>query len=476
MKRIIVILFLSFHCMLQVDAQISKEDFQTFRNNMLTGYQNYRQNILDDYAKFLNGIWEEYEIFAGKKANPLPKPKEQPQIVKEEPKKEPISVVPEGIKPVKPVVENIPPETKPVTIPATPIIPVNWCGMEMQLPEVSIRENLHAVDKKSLASYWEMLDNTNLCKIVFPQMTNIATSCNFNDWCLYMLFESYVKRIKADADYNTRNFICWYLMVNYGYDARLTFNGTKLFYLIPFQQQVFARDFLTIKGEAYYLWGEGTPDKENRFSTPELPEKVGEPVNLVLLKPLNIPYRAKSFSHSFAGKTLNVNVNENLIQVMKRIPQMPVPAYAYSSGDSKLRAQLLNQMKQFINGMKELDAANFILQFIQSFEYATDKEQFGYEKPFFIEESLYYPKCDCEDRAVLYYFLVTQLLGRDVHLVHYPNHECTAVNFSKKLNADYYTHKGKQYVLCDPTYIGASIGMCMPDYRDVKPEIELVKE
>lgn len=475
MKRIIVILFLSIHCFLGVVAQEAKEDFQTYRKNILTGYQSYRQNILDDYAKFLNGIWNEYEIFAGKKANPLPKPKTQPQIAKEEPQKKPVSVVPEEIKPVEPAVENISPETNPLVMPPIPMTSVNWCGMEMQLPEVRIKENLNSINKESLASYWEILDNTNLCKKVFPQMTNIATSCNFNDWCLCMLFECYVKRIKADADYNTRNFICWYLMVNYGYDARLTFNGTQLFYLIPFQQQVFARDYLTIKGEPYYLWGEGTPDKEKRFSTPELPEKVGEPVNLVFLKPLNIPYRAKSFSHTFAGKTLSVSVNENLIQVMKQIPQMPVPAYAYSAGDHKFRTQLLNQIKQFINGMNELDAANFILQFIQSLEYATDEEQFGYEKPFFIEESLYYPKCDCEDRAVFYYFLVTQLLGRDVHLVHYPNHECTAVNFSKKLSADYYTYEGKQFVICDPTYIGASIGMCMPDFKEVKPEIELVR-
>ena len=94
MKRIIVILFLSIHCMLGVVAQDAKEDFQTYRKNVLTGYQNYRQNILDDYAKFLNGIWKEYEIFAGKRANPLPKPKTQPQLAKEEPQKKPVSRLP----------------------------------------------------------------------------------------------------------------------------------------------------------------------------------------------------------------------------------------------------------------------------------------------------------------------------------------------------------------------------------------------
>ena len=165
----------------------------------------------------------------------------------------------------------------------------------------------------------------------------------------------------------------------------------------------------------------------------------------------------------------------NLIQVMKQFPQIPIPAYAMSKGDSKARNQVLNQMKQFIQNMNELEAANFILQFIQSFDYATDDEQFGYEKPFFVEEILYYPKCDCEDRAIFYHFLVSNLLRNDVHLVHYPNHECNAVNFSQKLNADCYMYQGKQYVICDPTYIGASIGMCMPDFKNTRPEVELVK-
>jgi hypothetical protein len=265
------------------------------------------------------------------------------------------------------------------------------------------------------------------------------------------------------------------MMVSSGFDVRLSLNGDKLFYLIPFQQQIYGKCYLLINDTPYYIFGEGTAENSRGFYTPTIPDATGKFVNAVLTRPLNIQYKARRFTHSFSGKTLSVEVNENIINVMSKFPQMPIPSYAISEGDNKARKQLLSQMKQFITGKTETEAANFILKFIQSFKYATDDEQFGYEKPFFIEESLFYPKCDCEDRSILYHYLVTMLLGRDVHLVHYPNHECTAVNFSKEINADSYMYNGKQYVICDPTYIGASIGMCMPDFRKTKPEVELVK-
>ena len=474
MKKSLFLLIICCSC-LNINAQDDKDDFQAYRQKMLSGFQGFRKNILDDYAKFLNGIWEDYEMFKGKKAHPLPKPHVQPQKKKDEPKPDPKTIVPENVNPTEPLVENNTPAPKPVPVTPSTHVPFSWCGMPMQLTDAKLTENLNDFSKEGLIAYFEAVNNSRIRQDVLPQMANIANSYNFNDWCLFLLIESYVKRIKAGANANTRNFICWYMMAQFGFDVRLAFNANHLFYLLPFKQQVYACNFIKIHGTPYYIWGEGNIDENAGFSTPNVPDDTGEAINLIMTKPLNLPYHAKRFTHTFSGHTLSVDVNENLIRVMKQFPQMPIYSYAVSSGDNKARSQLLSQMEKFIEGMSELDAANFMLQFIQSFDYATDDDQFGYEKPFFIEETLYYPKCDCEDRAILYHFLVTQLLRKDVHLVHYPNHECTAVNFSQRLNADSYVYGGKQYVICDPTYIGASIGMCMPDYRNVKPEIYFIK-
>ena len=83
------------------------------------------------------------------------------------------------------------------------------------------------------------------------------------------------------------------------------------------------------------------------------------------------------------------------------------------------------------------------------------------------------PYCDCEDRSIFYAYLVHEILGLDVLLIGYPGHECTAVALSVvPQNATGLKYRDKVYYVCDPTYIGADIGMCMPDYMNACPEIE----
>ena len=119
-----------------------------------------------------------------------------------------------------------------------------------------------------------------------------------------------------------------------------------------------------------------------------------------------------------------------------------------------------------------MEAANMLIDFVQTaFAYQTDGEQFGYEKPFFVDELFYYPYCDCEDRSILYSRLVRSLLNLDVVLLDYPNHIATAVCFTEQVEGDYILVNGKKYVICDPTYIGASIGMAMPQFKSVAAKV-----
>ena len=89
-----------------------------------------------------------------------------------------------------------------------------------------------------------------------------------------------------------------------------------------------------------------------------------------------------------------------------------------------------------------------------------------------MDENFYYPACDCEDRAILFSNLVKDLLsGLDAVLLDYPNHIASAVRFNEDISGDYILLDGKKYLICDPTYIGAPIGMCMDRFKSVPPEI-----
>ena len=71
----------------------------------------------------------------------------------------------------------------------------------------------------------------------------------------------------------------------------------------------------------------------------------------------------------------------------------------------------------------------------------------------------------------MFSILVRDLLGLDVVLLHYPGHLATAVDLGNSVKGDYVSVRGKRFVVCDPTYIGASIGESMPEFKNSKARI-----
>lgn len=183
----------------------------------------------------------------------------------------------------------------------------------------------------------------------------------------------------------------------------------------------------------------------------------------------------KEFYISDGRLTIFGDVNKNLIDLLEDLPQMSNVLYAYPILDNDCRTQIVTSLQKQLEGMSKVEALQALLHFMHyAFTYATDQVQFGKEKPFFFEELLYYPKCDCEDRSVFFAYLVKQVLGLDCHLVDYPGHIAVAVSI-EGVTGTYYNYNGRKFYITDPTYIGASIGECMPDYVNTKPKLLILK-
>jgi len=113
-----------------------------------------------------------------------------------------------------------------------------------------------------------------------------------------------------------------------------------------------------------------------------------------------------------------------------------------------------------------------LLRFVQTaFAYQTDGQQFNTENYLLPIETLHYPYSDCEDRASLFSWLVESLLGLDAVLLDYPGHIAAAVEFTKTPKGDRLTFKNKRYTITDPTYINASAGMTMPQFKTTRPKV-----
>jgi hypothetical protein len=72
---------------------------------------------------------------------------------------------------------------------------------------------------------------------------------------------------------------------------------------------------------------------------------------------------------------------------------------------------------------------------------------------------------------VLFAYLVQSLMGLDVIGLNYPGHVATAVCFNEEVAGDYFEVNGKRYVIADPTYINAPVGLTMPEYKNQQAEI-----
>ncbi len=465
------------------DAQMDS-DFDQFRQRMLGDYQSYRGNILDDYARFLDTVWVQYDLFTGKKLYPDTKPKTAPEAPPVD--MTPVAMVPapDVPEPTAPVPAQGPsiPELPPVapTVPAQKYVTFDFFSIKARVPEVSL-PSLEGMDEHGVSVLWKQCQDEDVYGKVSSALNQYRLGCNLNDWLTFRLVHAYADALYPGDD-NSSVVLTHYLLSNMGFDVRMAKGRSDRFLLlVPFRQMVYARPYLELDGVKYHVFmydgGKDVSGELTTLSTYGLPKgaDLGSNFNLVMGNLMMPDKGGRRYELTDGVMTLTGTVPELPVAVASAFVQTEIPVYARSCMSEEFKTELLEQVREQLRGLSEQEAVNRLLHFMQyAFDYATDGDQFGYEKPFFIEENFYYPRNDCEDRAILLTYIVRNVLGLDVHLLHYPGHEATAIRFTdQSLNGDGYVYDGQKYLICDPTCTGANIGTCMPDYEDVKPKIEL---
>ena len=144
--------------------------------------------------------------------------------------------------------------------------------------------------------------------------------------------------------------------------------------------------------------------------------------------------------------------------------------------DGVAKDELYPAMREKLKGLSQKEAMERLLNWVQTaFVYEYDDKVWGDDRAFFPEETLYYPYCDCEDRSILLSRLVRDLLGLKAILIYYPGHLAMAVGFTEDVKGDYILLQGKKYVVCDPTYIGAPVGVTMEGMDNEKAKVILLE-
>lgn len=397
----------------------------------------------------------------------------KPQATPDKP--QPVAPKAEPTTPAKPQATPVKPQPKPKAKPAVqsslqkefyPSVAINYCNTKLYI-DASMKGviNITSSQECAVADGYEALCRSNY-KPLIANCQQAQKDFRLNDWGVFLFVKTAAEALCNDE--NSCIVMQQFLLNELGYRAKMARRGDRdqLLLFVATDCMVYGHPYFTKEGLNYYNIN-GT-EACTFYMCNQDSKKAKTPVAMRLnnVPALNNGVVSRQRTNKAGNVSVNVNVPKALMDFYASMPQCDYGVYAKAPVVGSLAQEVLGTLRPLVQGKSEVDAANLLLNFVQTgFKYATDEEQFGFEKPFFVEELFYYPACDCEDRSVLFGWLVRELLGLDVVYLDYPNHIATAVQFKGDVKGDFLTVDGKRYTVCDPTYIGASIGMTMPNLR-----------
>lgn len=409
---------------------------------------------------------------------PTAQPEKKPvvEVVEAEPEAEPAPVVEADRRPEPAAEPRLP-------VSSTPMSPlyrgesgrskIAYGGLAFYLNNSLNRKcSLNGLNENAIADAYEALCNSDY-KPLLADCAQIRKDLRLNDWGVFTL----VRQV-ADTYCGTANesiVMQQFLLNEMGYKARMARKATedKMMLFVATDCSIYAHPYITLNGQNYYNLS-GNNEQCQFYMCQKDSPKAKNSVGMQLKEAPLFPGTVVSSTHQAKGSAARVTVDvpKALMDFYKDYPQCDYSVYFNAPVNAAMENRILSSLAPLVQGRNEADAANILINFVQTaFQYQTDGQQFGYEKPFFVEELFYYPYSDCEDRAMLFSYLVRKLLGLDVVLLDYPEHIATAVRFNGNVSGDYLMVNGRKYTVCDPTYIGASIGMTMPRYKTVSAKV-----
>ncbi len=225
-----------------------------------------------------------------------------------------------------------------------------------------------------------------------------------------------------------------------------------------------------------------SPELPNKLYTYEgdYPKSKEKELNLLFTKLPMLPQKPQTrtleFTYDGNTHTFDVPVDEQIVNYFKIYPKANLDLYFTSRMEGEPHRQLISELRPLVEGKSNLEKTNILLRFVQeAFEYQTDQEQFNTEKKMFPAETLYYPASDCDDRSILFAYLLDHLTDLEYIVLRYPGHLTPAVHFPSNpptgsAVGSPITSNGKSYYVTDPTYVGADAGMIMTKYQNSRPE------
>ena len=473
-------------CIMQgIHAQNNKslqKAFNDWKKGLHEEFNDFRRQCMQEYTDFMSNPWKEF-----KESKPVPLPKDD---------NVPPVVIPKGEKINKPVAPNpikideiISP--LPITPQPEPVKPIEEVPVEKQSYldftffgtqarvryDVGLQIKINGVGEQAVAtSMRKFSDKINDNTII--DCLQLREDKQLCDW-------AYLQMLKelGDAAFgkgtNEATLFLAYLYMQSGYKMRLASDGVKLYMLYASEHHIYGVPYYQLDGVSYYgiealpsslyICEASFPQEKSLSLMIDKEPLFDDVLSLIyksthhksLLSPISSNKNRLDFYSSYPSSSLG----DNFVTRWAMYANMPMP--------QGIRYQFYDPMKNKISNMGQLEAVNYILNWVQTaLKYEYDDKVWGHDRSFFPEESLYYPYCDCEDRSILLARIVRDLLQLECILVYYPGHLAAAVELTDEgATGDYIELQGRKFYIMDGAILsGAPVGVTMSgkDNRSAK--------
>ena len=483
-------------------SALSAQSFADFKRSQSQSFSKYKDERDNAFNKYLKQQWEAYNVYKGTPLYEKPKPKTIPPakvkkiksvgpkvsieikkvkdakpkpaqkfVIYKEPKvkKEDAKVV--VVEPTKKEVKKE--EIKKEKVVVSKDISFDFFGSELgfDVPKGIKSAKFYPQNQKGIANFFNSVASSDY-KGLIDEIQSVSKAMNLNDWGLYLLVLDVSKHIYSNQD--NANLLSWFIFNKMGYSVKIGLAKGHVLLLHYSKKTIYATPNYNFSNKKFYAVSNYAKGRVGRlYSYKQDYPGATKPLDLSLktLPNFMLDTKKKILSFDNNGKTYSVSFdyNQNLIDFMATYPQADYETYFNAPIEARTYKSIAKDIKKYVDGKKAGDAMNFVLHFVQkSFKYERDDEQFGREKVMFASETLYYDKSDCEDRAVLFSYLIKELFGIGVLGVKYKDHMATALYVP--MDGDSIKAGKRKFVLADPTYINASIGQSMPKYKSLRPE------
>lgn len=452
---------------------LQAQTYEEYLRAQNEAFYSFKEERDREFSEYLNKEWKAYQEAQGIKGYEEPKPKTLPQA------KEHISQAPEKkilIAPVRleekqsaPLIQITP----PASLPGMKILYTSFFGVELALHYDKVLQDAgrKEVSKEMITEAWKELASSEY-ETTIKELREISQQLNLNDWAAYLLVTQLAEGIYKDK--NQAKLFGWFALLKLGYDARIAYQPQRVLLLLRVKKELYNTAYYELEGKRYYAIDFYAKGKLGRLKTyGSSYQNAQRSIDFGLQR---LPHFAQQkvtkrlfFRLNNKNQPIELSYNQHLLDFFQSYPQVAYSDYFSSAESLQLRSSLKIAFEPLLRSKSQSEALDIILGFVQhAFAYRVDGEQFGREKVMFPSETIFYAYSDCEDRAVLFAYMVKTLLGMEVLGLKYPEHMATAVRIDEKVEGEYVSYNKRAYIIADPTYRNARVGLSMPRYAGAK--------